>query len=193
MRVSGGNASGRRLLGPEGKTQNIRPSSDRVREALFQLIDPRQIIQSRVLDLFAGTGALGIEALSRGAAFVLFVDHSLAAGRLIEANLRACFSRPAAAFLCQNLTKKDALNMRKAGSLAQEPFDLIFMDPPYQKRLAKPLLMMLETSTLLKSDALLVVEEHRDADLPLHSKSLALIDHRRYGETGLWFYRPRQA
>ena len=89
MRITGGSARGRKLAAP--KSDLIRPTCDRVREALFNILGER-IKGARVLDLFAGTGAVGAEALSRGAAFALFVDHSLDAGRLIEANLRTCFA-----------------------------------------------------------------------------------------------------
>ena len=97
MRITGGSARGRRLAAPGSGRDLIRPTCDRVREALFNLLGTRPR-GSRVLDLFAGTGALGIEALSRGAEFALFVDRSLTAGRLIETNLRASLTRPAAAF-----------------------------------------------------------------------------------------------
>ncbi len=97
MRITGGSARGRRLAAPGSGRDLIRPTCDRVREALFNLLGARPR-GSRVLDLFAGTGALGIEALSRGAEFALFVDRSLTAGRLIETNLRASLTRPAAAF-----------------------------------------------------------------------------------------------
>ena len=188
MRITGGSARGRKLTPP--RSDLIRPTCDRVREALFNIIGNR-IAGSRVLDLFAGTGAIGIEALSRGAASVLFVDHSLEAGRLIEANLRACIPRPRAAFLALNLATMSHLQPLHAAMPAGERFDLVFMDPPYQKNLAQRVLAMVEQAGILAKDGLIVVEEHRRVMLPETVVSLALIDHRRYGETGLWFFAPQ--
>ncbi|MGI6655772.1 MAG: 16S rRNA (guanine(966)-N(2))-methyltransferase RsmD [Desulfobulbus sp.] len=188
MRITGGSARGRKLLVPAG--DGIRPSCDRVREALFNILGDR-ILGARVLDLFAGTGAFGIEALSRGAQSALFVDRAREAGRLIEANLKACLSNPEAAFLLLDLTLPRQLRrvqayLRKAG-----PFDLVFMDPPYRKELAQPVLEMVEEADILSPDALVVAEEHQRVSLPGRIGALQLTDQRRYGETGLWFYQQR--
>ena len=190
MRITGGSALGRKLITPKGG-HTIRPTSDKVREALFTVLGMR-IQGSRILDLFAGTGALGIEGLSRGADFALFVDSSMEAGRLIEANLRTCFKQPRAAFIRLDLRFVSSLSFGKVGLTGDYLFDLVFMDPPYQKKLAKHVLMVLETTEILHPDALIVVEEHRDASLPSRSGALVLIDQRCYGETGLWFYRRQQ-
>ena len=190
MRITGGSARGRKLTSP--RSDLIRPTCDRVREALFNIIGDR-IAGSRVLDLFAGTGAIGIEALSRGAASVLFVDQSMEAGRLIEANLRACIPRPRAAFLPLNLATTPHLHPLRAALTPGDRFDLVFMDPPYQKNLAQRVLAMVETADILAEGSLIVVEEHQRVSLPETVASLALIDHRRYGETGLWFYEPLPA
>ena len=123
MRITGGSARGRRLAAPGSGRDVIRPTCDRVREALFNLLGPRPA-GSRVLDLFAGTGALGIEALSRGAVFALFVDRSLTAGRLIETNLRACLAHPAAAFVRLNLATAANLAPLGAGLEPGIAFDL---------------------------------------------------------------------
>ena len=192
MRITGGSARGRRLAAPGSGRDVIRPTCDRVREALFNLLGPRPA-GSRVLDLFAGTGALGIEALSRGAEFALFVDRSLTAGRLIETNLRASLSCPAAAFARLDLAAATSLTPLRAGLDPDLPFDLVFLDPPYRQHLAERLLPLLEPAGLLAPGALVVVEEHARVDLPAQSGLLALVDQRRYGETGLWLYRPRPA
>jgi len=189
VRITGGSARGRKLTSP--RAGQIRPTCDRVREALFNLIGQR-IANSRVLDLFAGTGAIGIEALSRGAASVLFVDQSPEAGRLIETNLRACIVRPHAAFAALNLATTLHLHPLQAAAAAAGRFDLAIMDPPYQKNLAQRVLAMVEEADILAEDGLIVVEEHRSATLPASVASLALIDHRRYGETGLWFFAPNR-
>lgn len=187
MRITGGSARGRKLSVP--RSDLIRPTCDRVREALFNIIGQR-IAGCRVLDLFAGTGAVGIEALSRGAAFALFVDQSQEAGRLIEANLRACIPRPRAGFVQLNLETTSHLHPLHAHLDAGALFDLVFMDPPYHCNLAQRALTMIAAADILADEALIVVEEHRRASLPAAVASLALTDHRRYGETGLWFYEP---
>jgi 16S rRNA (guanine966-N2)-methyltransferase len=185
VRITGGSAKGRKLASPQ--TELIRPTCDRVREALFNIVGPR-IKGSRVLDLFAGTGAIGIETLSRGADSVLFVDQSLVAGRLIEANLRTCIPQPRAAFLSLDLAAASNLNIIHTRLAPDDRFDLVFMDPPYQKNLAQRVLAMVEKADFLATGALIVVEEHHRVLLPDTVASLVQTDHRRYGETGLWFY-----
>ena len=185
MRITGGSARGRKLIPP--KTDSIRPTCDRVREALFNILGGR-IDGCQMLDLFAGTGAIGIEALSRGASRVLFVDRSREAGRLIESNLRLCIPRPQAAFLPLDLAAVSHLQSLRAAMQPGDRFDLVVMDPPYQKNLAQRLLAMVEEADILATEGLVVVEEHRHVALPESVGSLVLADHRRYGETGLWFY-----
>ncbi len=186
MRITGGAARGRKLFSPE--TNSIRPTCDRVREALFNIIGQR-IVGARVLDLFAGTGAVGIESLSRGAASLLFVDQLRAAGRLIETNLRACIPEPHAAFIQLNLATTPHLRLIRAHLEADTGFDLVFLDPPYQKNLAQHVLAMVENANILAPGALVIAEEHRRADLPATVGTLSLLDQRRYGETGLWLYQ----
>jgi 16S rRNA (guanine966-N2)-methyltransferase len=188
VRITGGSARGRKLVSP--RSELIRPTCDRVREALFNIVGPR-IVGSRVLDLFAGTGAIGIEALSRGADSVLFVDQSLAAGRLIETNLRACIPQPRAAYLALDLAAAADLQIVRNRLAPDDRFDLVFMDPPYQKNLAQRVLAMVEKADILAAGALIAVEEHRRVLLPETVASLSQTDHRRYGETGLWFYEPQ--
>ncbi len=187
MRITGGNARGRTLTAPKSGNTLIRPTCDRVREALFNILGDR-ITDRFVLDLFAGTGAIGIEALSRGAAFTLFVDQSMEAGRLIETNLRACCPQPTAAFVRLDLATTHHLHTLRAGLPQAGRFDLVFMDPPYQKNLAEQVLAVVEKSDILTADALVIIEEHRRVNLPAAVGSLTVFDQRRYGETGLWFY-----
>ncbi len=186
MRITGGNARGRKLATPKSGQAFIRPTCDRVREALFNILSDR-VSGSTVLDLFAGTGAIGMEALSRGAVFALFVDHSAEAGRLIETNLRTCFHKPSAAFVQLNLAAAHLQTLQTRLPPATQ-FDLVFMDPPYQKNLAEQVLAMVEKADILAANALVVIEEHRSVILPPEVGSLTVLDHRRYGETGIWIY-----
>ena len=188
MRITGGRVRGRKLTSP--RSGQIRPTCDRVRAALFNIIGQR-VADSRVLDLFAGTGAIGIEALSRGASSVLFVDQSPESGRLIATNLRTCIVHPQAAFLSLNLATVPHLRPLQAAATSGGRFNLVIMDPPYQKNLAQRVLAMVEGADIMAEDGLIVVEEHRSAALPESVASFALTDHRRYGETGLWFFTPQ--
>jgi 16S rRNA (guanine966-N2)-methyltransferase len=187
LRITGGSARGRKLAAPKSGQAHIRPTCDRVREALFNILADR-IAGSNVLDLFAGTGAIGIEALSRGAAFALFVDQSLEAGRLIETNLRTCFHQPQAAFVQLNLAASVHLQPVQTKMPPATRFDLVFMDPPYQKKLAEQVLAMVQKSNILADNALVIVEEHRSVILPAEVGFLTILDQRHYGETRIWFY-----
>ncbi|PIE59211.1 MAG: 16S rRNA (guanine(966)-N(2))-methyltransferase RsmD [Desulfobulbus propionicus] len=188
MRITGGSKRGRRLAAPK-KNSFIRPTSDRVREALFTLLADR-VSGSMVLDIFAGTGSLGIEALSRGAEAAVFIDHSKEAARLVQTNLLTCFTQPRALFFFLELPGATPLT-RLAARLPQNTFfDLVFLDPPYRKKMALPVLEQLRATKILASDCLIIVEEHQHAQLPDKVADIELVDHRIYGETGLWFYAP---
>ena len=159
MRVVGGRLRGRALAAP--KSQTIRPTSDRLRESLFNILahaygDP--VGDARVLDLFAGTGALGIEAISRGAEFCLFVDDGAEARALIRQNVDALGLGQATRVFRRDATKLGAAH-------PVEPFGLVFLDPPYRKGLALPALAALRDGGWLIREALVVVEEAADADL----------------------------
>lgn len=186
MRITGGTARGRNLAGP--KSGIIRPTSDRVREALFSII-AAEVPGSTVLDLYAGTGALGLEALSRGAAAAVFVDQSKQALALIQDNLSRCFAGAKAALLQVDLARPDSLVRLKNRLPAGMLFDLIFLDPPYEKNLAEKTLAAVTQETLLQANGLLIAEERKTVRLPEQCGSLRLVDQRSYGETGLWFYR----
>ncbi len=177
MRVIAGTYGGRVLKAPPGAA--TRPTSDRVREALFSILGDH-VHQARVLDLFAGSGALGLEALSRGADSVTFVDDAAPAIRVVKANLEAL---KAAATVRQT----DALRFLAAASGNGAQYDLIFLDPPYRRaeRLARPLSEALPA--VLAPGAVAVAESDRRAplalDLPLH-------DERRYGDTLIRIHGP---
>jgi 16S rRNA (guanine966-N2)-methyltransferase len=153
MRIVGGRLRGRLLAAP--KSNAIRPTADRLRESLFNILvhaygDP--ITDARVLDLFAGTGALGLEALSRGAAFALFVDDGAEARALLRENVEALGLGGAT-----RVFRRDAVKLGPARPL--EPFSLVFLDPPYGQGLAEKALVSARAGGWLTSDALIVVEE----------------------------------
>jgi len=170
MRVIAGTYGGRTLKAPPGAS--TRPTSDRVREALFSILGERTR-DARVLDLFAGSGALGLEALSRGAQTVTFVDDDRAAIAAIKANLKALRTTA-------QVRQTDALRFLGAASAGGAQYDLIFLDPPYRlaERLAPPLSEALPT--VLAPGAVAVAESDRRAPLAL---DLPLKDERRYGDT----------
>jgi 16S rRNA (guanine966-N2)-methyltransferase len=179
MRVIAGRWRGRRLATPRGR--ELRPTSDRAREALFSMLEhgePR-LAGARFLDLFAGTGAIGIEALSRGAAEVVLVERDPAAARLIRANLRA-LGEPAGA----RLLLADATRLGPA----PHPFDLAVLDPPYRSPLARPALESLLAGGWLAPGARVVVELAAcDALDP--PAGLVPEQERRYGAAAFTFLR----
>jgi 16S rRNA (guanine966-N2)-methyltransferase len=153
MRVVGGRLRGRAIASPSSR--DIRPTADRLRESLFNILmhaygDP--VRDARVLDLFAGTGALGIEAVSRGAAFALFVDNGAEARALLRQNVETLGLGGVT-----KVFRRDATKLGPAHPL--EPFSLVFMDPPYGKGLAEQALASLRDGGWLAPQALLVVEE----------------------------------
>ena len=187
MRITGGQTRGRRLLGPKSSQHFLRPTCDRVREALFNIIGEK-VRGAVALDLFAGTGAWGIEALSRGAVAVLFVDESIEAGQLIAANIKNCMPLAQACFVRQRLSAASRLAFLGEKIPAPHRFDLVYLDPPYQKNLAQALLKVVEEAQILAPGALVVAEEHHSTVLPARIGSLHCVDTRQYGETALRFF-----
>ena len=177
MRVIAGSYKGRTLKAPSGEA--TRPTSDRVREALFSILGGRTH-GARVLDLFAGSGALGLEALSRGAARVTFVDDRPAAISVVKANLKALDADA-------DVRRGDALRFLNSASAGGAQYDLVFLDPPYRlaERLAPPLSEALPA--VLAPGAVAVAESDRRAPLAL---SLPLLDERLYGDTLIRIYGP---
>ncbi|MEL7030295.1 MAG: 16S rRNA (guanine(966)-N(2))-methyltransferase RsmD [Pseudomonadota bacterium] len=158
MRIIGGEWRGRRLSAPKGMTS--RPTTDRVRESLFNLLAHRDGFSfdgARVIDLFAGSGALGFEALSRGAAFALFVETNAAARGAIRETIEA-FGQ----FGRTRIHRRDALALGEKPAGLGAPFDLAFLDPPYRKGLAPPALEALAKGGWLSPAALAVVETASD-------------------------------
>ena len=176
MRIVGGEFRGRPLATP--RSNAIRPTTDRTREALFNVLAHRfgeRLTGARVLDLFAGTGALGLEALSRGAASCLFVEESAEGRGLIRDNVEA--------FGLQGRTKifrRDATKLGDAGTI--QPFGLLFADPPYGKGFGEQALQAARQGGWLVPGALCVVEE--TASVPFDAgQGFSLVDERGYGET----------
>ena len=183
MRVIAGSARGRQLA--EFSGQAIRPTPDRVREALFSILFSRcgNISGIRVLDLFAGTGALGIEALSRGAGQAWFVDSSAQSIRTIEQNLQHCQLSAKATVIPRDVWQAlPALT-------AIGPFKLIFADPPYRQEAGPRLLTEINRLRLLAPDGLLILETANDELLPQEPAGLRLLDQRRYGLTMLHLFQ----
>ncbi len=207
MRIISGWAKGRKLFSPPARENIIRPTSDRAREALFNIIGDK-VTGASVLDLFAGTGALGVEALSRGAGSVCFVDYLPQALELIHKNIQVCMdaldnqreaddkrhtSMHLNAFNPVTLLKHDLRRSLPFFSekLRSAPgFDLIFLDPPYSQGLSIQLLRALDTSALLRKQTLLILEDRAKESLPETLTKLTLVDQRKYGEAGFWFYQP---
>ncbi|MBI3399035.1 MAG: 16S rRNA (guanine(966)-N(2))-methyltransferase RsmD [Deltaproteobacteria bacterium] len=181
MRIIGGTAKGRRLASFRG--MSIRPTTDKVREAIFNIL-PRLFAFKNVLDLFAGTGAIGIEALSRGAATATFVDSEPKAVKIIKKNLDVCGFIDKAAILAKDV--ESALNML---SKKGEKFDLIFIDPPYNTSLMGIALNHIGNKGLLAADGLIVVESSKRMIWDGELKGIELTDRRRYGDTVVSFYK----
>ncbi|MBZ0140166.1 MAG: 16S rRNA (guanine(966)-N(2))-methyltransferase RsmD [Pseudorhodoplanes sp.] len=181
MRIVGGRWRGRPLAGP--KSQSLRPTADRLRETLFNVLmhaygDP--VTGARVLDLFAGTGALGLEALSRGAAFALFVDAGAEARAIIRENVERLGAGGAS-----RIFRRDATKLGPAHPA--EPFALVFLDPPYGEGLAEKALAAARAGGWLGDDALIVVEETTGAFAA--PEGFAEIERRVYDDTEFVFLR----
>jgi 16S rRNA (guanine966-N2)-methyltransferase len=177
MRIVGGKLRGRNLATPGDDA--IRPTSDRVRESVFNWLlhgDPvARIDGGRVIDLFAGTGAMGIEALSRGAVFCLFVEEAAEARGLIRRNIEA--------FALTGVTKlwrRDATDLGPAGNM--QPYDVAFLDPPYGKGLGEKALVALADGNWLAPDALCVLEERKGVSVAVPT-AFYVIDQREWGDT----------
>ena len=183
MRIVGGRFRGRALAAPPG--QLTRPTSDRVRESLFNIlahgIDGLEIEGARVLDLFAGTGALGVEALSRGAAYCLFVEDNADARGIIRENIEALGLTGAS-----KLWRRDAARLGTAAPM--QPFQLLFVDPPYGKGLGELALKAAADGGWLAPGAVCVLEERADVE-PVIPAALAALERRVYGDTALHFLR----
>ena len=182
VRIVGGEFRGRSLAAP--KTQTIRPTTDRSRESLFNILShayPEAMDGTRVLDLFAGTGAVGIEALSRGCRTALFVETGIEGRGLIQKNIETLGLQGST-----RLFRRDATKLGAAGTMG--PFDLVFADPPYGKTLGDRALASAARGGWIASGALVVLEEDA-AENPDPGPSFQLLDSRAFGDTVMRFYR----
>jgi len=185
VRVTGGTLRGRALVEPPDN--RVRPTSDKVRQAIFNILAHNafgfDLEGAKVIDLFAGTGALGIEALSRGARFALFVDDSAESRALIRRNVEAL-----------NLTgvtkiwRRDARDLGPMAAGAGGPFDLAFLDAPYRKDLTAPSMKSLRDGGWLTVDAIVVAETAEDETLA--APGFRPLDSRSYGETAVHIFTP---
>ncbi len=181
MRIIAGEHRGRAIVAP--KRHSTRPTADRTRQALFNVLDHAPwapaLNGARVIDLFAGSGALGLEALSRGAAFCRFVDHDASAVEAIHINIAALRLEARS-----NVVQGEAAR----GAVAGDPFDLAFLDPPYGKTLDEQALVGLATSGLLSADAVVAVER-ASGDPALDAPRFTVLETRVWGAARVWFLR----
>jgi 16S rRNA (guanine966-N2)-methyltransferase len=182
MRVIAGTHRGRRLSGPQGTT--LRPTSDKVREALFSILGTR-VRGGRFLDLYAGTGAVGIEALSRGATVVTFVESDPKAVQVMRKNLSAC-----------ELLERAEVWISSTQTFFERPqwwngpYDILFADPPYAAKEAVTQVLESWSMGLLAQDAVMVIEQDVRATLPPITDRATLIRRYEYGDTALFLYGP---
>jgi 16S rRNA (guanine966-N2)-methyltransferase len=180
MRVIAGSHRGRRLSGPRGTS--LRPTSDKVREALFSILASR-IPGSRFLDFYAGTGAVGIEAFSRGAAIVTFVESDPTAVQIMRKNLTVC-----------GILDHADVRMAPIQTFLRQPrswngpYDVLFADPPYADRKAVDLVLGSWHLELLSSEAVMVIEQDIRAELPAKTDYARLLRRYDYGDTALFLY-----
>lgn len=180
MRVIAGSHRGRRLSGPQGTT--LRPTSDKVREALFSILGTR-VSGGRFLDLYAGTGAVGIEALSRGAAAVTFVESDPMAMQLLQKNLRTC-----------QLLNHAQIRVGRASAFLERhdwwdgPYDILFADPPYAALDEIDILIHACRPGLLSEHAVVIIEQDSHTELPASIDHATLMRRYQYGDTALYLY-----
>jgi len=183
MRVIAGVAKGHPLKAPKGR--GTRPTSDRVREALFNVLAAR-VPEARVLDGFAGTGALGIEALSRGAGSAVFVEQDGGVAEVLRDNLRRTGLETLARVLVQDVSRTGPLT-------PLGPFNLLFLDPPYERGWVQRMLEAVGPANLLAADGLLMIEHSRREPAPERVGELERLRQLTYGDTVISIYSGRRS
>jgi 16S rRNA (guanine966-N2)-methyltransferase len=183
MRIVSGRFRGKAIATPPGL--NTRPTGDRARQAVFNILEhaawSRPLEGARAMDVFAGSGALGFEALSRGAAFCLFVETDEAARGAIRDNMEAF-----GLFGAARVHRRDATDLGQRPASAGPAFDLVFMDPPYARGLGEKALTALKSGGWLADGALVVLERGSD-EPPLAAPGFEVLDERTYGAATVWF------
>lgn len=181
MKIISGRFKGRSINMPDA----IRPTSDKVREALFEILKTR-IVGADFLDLYCGSGAVGIEAFSRGAKSATFVDNNFKCITVLKKNLAILGILDLSSI---NIYSKDVLNALKEFNARTVSFDMVFIDPPYYKELAKNTLIGLSDCAILARNAIVIVETNKKESLPDEAGLLKRFRTSRYGDTKLEFYR----
>lgn len=182
LRIIGGKAKGRLLKVPRGS--KIRPTSDKVRESLFNIITPAIIEGARFMDLFAGCGAIGIEALSRGAEWVTFIESNPGHAKVIRENIELCgFQQSSEVFCADVLPALDRLLLYKP------PYNIVFADPPYNYPKLKILLRKISINVNISNYGFLIVEHSSKVPMPERIDDIDLYGNYIYGDTALTVYR----
>ena len=185
MRIITGKARGLKLETP--KNYDIRPTTDRVKESLFNIIGTR-IINAKILDLFAGTGNLGLESWSRGASEVIFVDKSKESLKIIEKNIEK-----AKAIDYVKIIKNDFSSAIDILSKKNDKFDFVFSDPPYNKDILKKVMKKIAENEILNTGGYLIIERSKEEELTLIPDNFELVREVRYGATYICFLRWQKA
>ncbi|NLJ80594.1 MAG: 16S rRNA (guanine(966)-N(2))-methyltransferase RsmD [Firmicutes bacterium] len=183
MRVIAGKAKGAKLSGLAGTA--TRPSSDRLKEALFNILSPH-LFQADFLDLYAGNGGMGIEALSRGAGRAVFLDSNPACVKIIKKNLDKT------GLLGGEVYKSTVRQGLRVLKKQKRYFHLIFFDPPYGRGLFSETLKLLDQYTLLRKGGIIVGESGKKEEIPAETSNFCLVEKRRYGNSQLSFFRYRE-
>lgn len=181
MRIISGIYRGMTIFMPKGEV--IRPTQDRVREALFNILRDT-VIDATVLDLYAGSGAFGIEAISRGAKKAIFIDNDRRCITTIKKNLQKVKCEQEA-----DVMQAYAFHGLKMLNQRGEKFEIVFMDPPYHKGIAKNCLLKLDEYDILSPNSYIIIEHHKKDTLPKSTERLMLLRQERYGDTILSFYK----
>jgi len=182
MRISSGDKKGKELKCAP-RSPLLRPITDKIKNAIFSILFDK-VIGARVLDMFAGTGILGFESLSRGAKSVVFVDKSYKNIKLIRENAQNLGFAETTEVLSRDF--EEALEYMEK---MEKTFSIVFIDPPYNTDFAVRVLNHPSFPSLIKSDSLVIVRVHHKTKLPAHAGSLSVIDERKYGEAKVYFYK----
>ena len=181
MRIIGGEYKSRQILMPKGV--EIRPTQDKVREAIFNILG--DVSDKTVLELFAGSGAFGIEAISRGAKSVAFVDDNFRCAQTIRANLESLGVSDSR----YDIMKTNAMGVMPRLDKMEEKFDIVFLDPPYYKGLAKNCLINIDSYDIVSPVGLVIIEHFKKDALDAELERLLFLDERRYGDTVITIFK----